>query len=102
MLPMHLVIYRIMRRRLFTVPLLLTATAAAVPSCPTTRSRSCTPSAKSLDSCCVASPGGRFEFTQRFEPDVGSQGGSWGIESLKVMTFVELGTTHDVELTRGE
>ena len=79
-----------MLRFFLTAPLLLTATAAAIPSCPSNPIRSCTSEASSLDSCCVASPGGRFEFTQRFEPDVGSEGGSWGIESLKISGYVEV------------
>ncbi|WVR07073.1 hypothetical protein IAU60_004112 [Kwoniella sp. DSM 27419] len=37
------------------------------------------------DPCQVPSPGGLFVFRQRFEPDVGSDYGSWGIDGLDVL-----------------
>ncbi|KAK8864410.1 hypothetical protein IAR55_001658 [Kwoniella newhampshirensis] len=45
---------------------------------------SCSPEAS--DSCQVPHPGGLFVFRQRFEPDVGSDHGSWGIDGLDVLT----------------
>lgn len=37
-----------------------------------------------IDPCCAPSPG-LFVFKQRFEPDVGGDQGSWGIEGLDVL-----------------
>jgi ribonuclease T2 len=41
-------------------------------------------SKQDVDPCCVPSPG-LFVFKQRFEPDVGGDQGSWGIEGLEVL-----------------
>nr|ODN88359.1 hypothetical protein L203_02972 [Cryptococcus depauperatus CBS 7841] len=37
------------------------------------------------DPCLGPTPGGLFVFRQRFEPDVGGDHGSWGIEGLEVL-----------------
>ncbi|WWC89319.1 uncharacterized protein L201_004240 [Kwoniella dendrophila CBS 6074] len=42
-------------------------------------------SSANFDPCSVPSPGGLFVFRQRFEPDVGSDYGSWGIDELEVL-----------------
>ncbi|WRT66377.1 uncharacterized protein IL334_003332 [Kwoniella shivajii] len=42
-------------------------------------------SSDNADPCSVPSPGGLFVFRQRFEPDVGSDFGSWGIDGLEVL-----------------
>ncbi len=51
---------------------------------------SCSKDAKSgsADPCCVPTPEGLFVFRQRFEPDVGSDAGSWGIDGLDVLERV--------------
>ncbi|OCF36833.1 hypothetical protein I316_01429 [Kwoniella heveanensis BCC8398] len=41
-----------------------------------------------VDSCNVPWPGGLFVFRQRFEPDVGGDFGSWGIDGLEVLDCV--------------
>jgi hypothetical protein len=46
---------------------------------------SCSSSASSADACCVLNPGGLVLFSQRFEPDVGGDMGSWGIDTLEVI-----------------
>lgn len=40
---------------------------------------------KQVDPCCVPTPGGLFLFRQRFEPDVGAEGGRWGIDGVDVL-----------------
>ncbi len=56
---------------------------AATSGCPSTPVKSCSNGAQSIDSCCVASPGGVIVFTQRFEADVGDEG-RWGIDGVEV------------------
>lgn len=52
-----------------------------------TKIQSCSKEAakSDVDPCCVASPAGLFVFRQRFEPDVGGDMGSWGIDGLEVL-----------------
>jgi hypothetical protein len=38
-----------------------------------------------VNPCGIPKPGGLFVFRQRFEPDVGSDMGSWGIDGLEVL-----------------
>jgi ribonuclease T2 len=38
-----------------------------------------------VDPCCVPSPGGLFLFRQRFEADIGTEGGRWGIDGIDVL-----------------
>ena len=60
------------------------ATFIGAKECPNIRSCS-TESLKDADSCCSPSPAGLFVFRQRFEPDVGGEMGSWGIDGLEVL-----------------
>nr|XP_018263064.1 uncharacterized protein I303_04555 [Kwoniella dejecticola CBS 10117]OBR85222.1 hypothetical protein I303_04555 [Kwoniella dejecticola CBS 10117] len=46
---------------------------------------SCSTANTRPDPCSIPSPGGLFVFRQRFEPDVGSDSGSWGIDGLEVL-----------------
>ncbi|ORX36642.1 hypothetical protein BD324DRAFT_626649 [Kockovaella imperatae] len=46
---------------------------------------SCTVGAEQADPCCVPSPGGLIVFRQRFEPDKGSDEGTWGVDGLEVL-----------------
>ena len=52
--------------------------------------RSCSQESQDVDSCCSPKPGGLFVFRQRFEPDVGPEMGSWGIDGLEVLEYVYL------------
>jgi hypothetical protein len=47
---------------------------------------SCSSPAKDVDPCCVPIQG-LFVFKQRFEPDTGSDLGSWGIDGLEVLEY---------------
>lgn len=49
---------------------------------------SCSKEAATQDPCCVPHPSGLFVFRQRFEPDVGGDMGSWGIDGLEVLEYV--------------
>ena len=53
--------------------------------CPIILSCASDPEAERADPCCVPTPGGSFVFRQRFEPGVGSDAGSWGIDGLAVL-----------------
>nr|XP_019010968.1 uncharacterized protein I206_04273 [Kwoniella pini CBS 10737]OCF49749.1 hypothetical protein I206_04273 [Kwoniella pini CBS 10737] len=66
---------RIQISTFFLFPSILAVVIAQELSCSTTN----------LDPCSVPSPGGLFVFRQRFEPDVGSDHGSWGIDGLEVL-----------------
>jgi ribonuclease T2 len=55
--------------------------------------RSCSPESRTqktvqVDPCCVPSPAGLFVFRQRFEPDVGGDMGSWGIDGMDILEWV--------------
>ena len=66
--------------------------------------RSCSTEAlkSNVDTCCVASPSGLFVFRQRFEPDVGGDMGSWGIDGLEVSESVFISQSpEDAEFGRG-
>jgi hypothetical protein len=63
----------------------LASSAAAAEGCPDPSLTSCSSSASSADACCVLNPGGLVLFSQRFEPDVGGDMGSWGIDTLEVI-----------------
>ena len=56
--------------------------------CSKTRSDSEDPCEPDVDPCCVAIPAGISVFRQRFEPDVGGDMGSWGIDGLDVLELV--------------
>lgn len=53
--------------------------------CPQIQSCSKEALSSDVDPCCVPSPSGLFVFRQRFEPDVGGDMGSWGIDGLEVL-----------------
>lgn len=59
--------------------------AAAAASCNDVLS--CSPEALKggTSACCVPTPAGLFVFRQRFEPDIGGDMGSWGIDGLDVL-----------------
>lgn len=40
---------------------------------------------ENVDPCCVPTPEGLFVFRQRFEPEVGSDAGSWGMDGVDVL-----------------
>jgi ribonuclease T2 len=63
----------------------LASAAAVADGCPDPSLTSCSPGASSADACCVPNPGGLVLFSQRFEPDVGGDMGSWGIDALEVI-----------------
>lgn len=64
---------------------------AGAVSCPPNPALSCSSEiSRSADPCCVPHPAGLFIFRQRFEPDVESDGGRWGIDGLDVLESVEL------------
>lgn len=67
-------------RLLYFVPLVGSVLADNCPSV-----LSCSKGAKTSDPCCVPSPGGLIIFRQRFEPDVGGDMGSWGIDGVDVL-----------------
>jgi ribonuclease T2 len=66
---------------LFLLLLVSSATAG------TSDVRSCSPESfgDNVDPCLVPSPAGLLVFRQRFEPDVGGDMGSWGIDGLEVL-----------------
>ena len=68
--------------------LALAGDAAAARDCPPVQSCSKQALSAGVDPCCVASPAGLFVFRQRFEPDVGGDMGSWGIDGLEVLAWV--------------
>lgn len=61
--------------------------------CPPIQSCSKVALKKGSDPCCVPSPSGLFVFRQRFEPDVGGDMGSWGIDGLDVLEYVTTSLT---------
>jgi hypothetical protein len=70
--------------------LLLLSLLVSVTARECNRIRSCSQEAlrSDVNPCCVASPSGLFVFRQRFEPDVGGDMGSWGIDGLEVLEYV--------------
>jgi ribonuclease T2 len=65
------------------LPLLLVSSATAGES--DIRSCSSESLGDNVDPCSVPSPAGLLVFRQRFEPDVGGDMGSWGIDGLEVL-----------------
>ena len=66
------------------------ATFIGAKECPNARSCSSESLKHDADSCCSPSPAGLFVFRQRFEPDVGGEMGSWGIDGLEVSQSAHL------------
>lgn len=64
------------------------AVSAAAKECPEVQS--CSSDAKNADSCCSPTPGGLFVFRQKFEPDGEGDMGSWGIDGLEVLEYVQI------------
>lgn len=56
---------------------------------------SCPSSKVNIDPCLSPSPGGLFVFRQRFEPDVGGDSGSWGIDGLEILTYVQMSECYE-------
>lgn len=61
------------------------AVSAAANECPAIQS--CSTEVRDVDPCCSPNPGGLFIFRQKFEPDVGPEMGSWGIDGLEVLEY---------------
>jgi hypothetical protein len=72
----------------YLLPLTLVGGALAA-SCSDVKSCSAE-AGKNADPCCTPSPAGLFIFRQRFEPDVGGDMGSWGIDGMEVLEYVSL------------
>jgi ribonuclease T2 len=68
---------------LLAIGLAITATAKECPQI-----QSCSKGSQDVDPCCSPTPGGLFVFRQKFEPDVGPEMGSWGIDGLEVLESV--------------
>ncbi|RXK36427.1 hypothetical protein M231_06330 [Tremella mesenterica] len=60
---------------------------------------SCSPQAAKAHPCAVPHPGGLMVFRQRFEPDVGGDQGSWGIDGLQVL---DCQNQHELNATNAE
>ncbi|ORY33994.1 ribonuclease T2-like protein [Naematelia encephala] len=57
----------------------------AVSDCADVLSCSSEAAIERVNACCTPAPAGLFVFRQRFEPDVGSDMGSWGIDGIDVL-----------------
>jgi ribonuclease T2 len=79
----------IVQSALLSAALVTAAGSSSNSRCEDVLSCSANASSQSVDSCCVPKPAGLFIFRQRFEPDVGSDMGSWGIDGLDVLESVD-------------